>query len=119
MLGIHDGEVTDVVAALQCGAFFQMQVGAGLEEQGASQVGTLRHDDYTALLGGTVDDGLYLFRLEHGAVVHHAVVGQVVGGAQVADIYNFILSEPLGYRRPVGEEILLSEHRQAEEGAYE
>ena len=48
-------------------------------------------------------DGLYFLRLQDCTVVCHTVIGNGLLLAQCVDVYDFVLSEPVGNRRAVGE----------------
>lgn len=74
-----------------------------LEEDGAAEERSFGDDDNAAaILGCPVDDGLYFLRLQDCTVVCHTVIGNGILLAQCVDVYDFVLSEPVGNRRAVG-----------------
>ena len=79
---LEQGEVGDVVAALESRTLLQVQMCAGLEEEGSGEIGSCG-DDHRASSGSgrLVDHRLYPGGLEDGAVLPHAVFGDYVLGA--------------------------------------
>ena len=85
-----------------------------LEEDGAAEECSFGDDDNAAaILGCPVDDGLYFLRLQDCTVVCHTVIGNGILLSQCVDVYDLVLSEPVGNRRAVGE-FLLPGHLQAD-----
>ncbi len=79
--GSHGGVVGDVGGAFEDGVFVEMEIDAGLEENGAGEEGAGGDDDGAAAgLCEGVDGGLDGFGVERGGVGESAVIGDF-GGA--------------------------------------
>lgn len=112
--GIDYGEIADIIATFQYGSFFQIKMGFRFEEKRTTQVSTFRDDDYATAFGRSlVDDRLNLFCLNQGAIIYNAIICNLVLVTQCFNIYDFVLSEPVGNRSSV-RKILLCERGQAE-----
>ena len=73
------------------------------EKQCTGHKRALRNDHHSpTLLGGTVDDGLNLWRLHLRASHHHAIVGDNIPMAQRADIHLLRVLEPGIHRSAIG-----------------
>ena len=96
-------EVVNAVATLQHAALFHAQVSAGLEEEApAIERALWHHDDSPTLVGGTVDDGLYLARLYVGGALAHAIAGEHILPAQAGHIHLRRVGKPSVHHLAVG-----------------
>src|SRR3546814_16516703 len=99
--------MANVMTVFEHRVFYQIQVRFGLEKQRATEESPCLNDNDAATRRiSLIDDGLYLIGLEYGAVVHHPMVGNPVGYAQLADIGWRNLAEPLWNRRAVRKQLL-------------